>query len=283
MPIITLPSIVTPSYSQGFAHNKSQSASPWLWDALRGLWVSALGKTGSKLFDVSGRKNHGSLENMDSSDWAVDRRGYFVELDGISQYIDFGSSEALRILGDLTISIWIRQATSPGTMIVGYGGDAETEAKNHCYFVFPSTGTTLRYIHEYNAGVNQQVTWGGALVNDGSVWQHIVVTRDTTSKLISLYLDGTLFASPSSYTFQPTGATDATLQIGNQQGTANFWGGKISNTAIYARVLRLSEIQQLYRDPLAPLRLRDYQIPIAGEAAVGNPWYYYAQQAAIIG
>lgn len=261
MPIITLPSIVTPSYSQGFARNKSQSASPWLWDGLRGMWVPALGKTGLTLFDVSGQKNHGVLTNMVPADaWVAGEQGYALEFDDSESSVNVPGEFLSRITNEVT---FVYRFFSP-TVTKNYMVVASTDVVTTLQIGFNSTDARLYWAMKIGGSLQVLFNISGAILS-AATWYTIVIVYDgSTAKS---YIDGALNSSTDHSGAIDLGTND--LLIGKFKDSGFNFEGKISDFAIYDRALLPAEIRQLARDHLAPLRLRDTQIPIAGAVAGG--------------
>ena len=88
--------LIIPTYSQGFASKASESEAPELWRGLVGAWLPFLGPTGLTLRDQSAFKNHGTLTNMDGSNWvtSVDKWGnsiYALDFDGSNEDVNCGT------------------------------------------------------------------------------------------------------------------------------------------------------------------------------------------------
>ncbi len=65
------PSAIRPSYKSGYAEQRSESAHPELWDGLIAAYCPFLGTTGSRVHDVSGFCNHGTLFIMGAPEWNI--------------------------------------------------------------------------------------------------------------------------------------------------------------------------------------------------------------------
>jgi hypothetical protein len=80
-------------------------------------------------------------------------------------------------------------------------------------------------------------------INTGT-WRHVVVTRDSMSGQMRIYIDGTLDAT----LVGPTGAKTAppAMRIGALQTGINFLLAAISDVAMYDRSLAAEEVATLY-------------------------------------
>ena len=76
-------------------------------------------------------------------------------------------------------------------------------------------------------------------------WVFVVVTYDSSSNTATLYINGSSYATDSS--FPSTSATTTKLYVGNDPNTGRTWDGKISEIGIWSgTVLTSSEVSALY-------------------------------------
>ncbi len=268
----------TPSWKQGFARYGHLSAAPGLWKGLVGSWVSGLGPTGLTLRDVSNHGNHGTLTNMDPTDWVTTgQRGipWALDFDGDNDYIvpavdiDYTDYE--------TISLWLKLGATND--IYGIIGNLTGELQ-----FWDSYGRGLQYdngtLYAMGETNNSNAKLSCALADTN--WHHVAATFTANG---ALYLDGKLVDSGSldggwdPYRF----AIGVNLGVPPGLSYHQWFLGQISHVCLYDRVLAPSEIQQLHEKPMDLLRKRPVTLPAAVAAAVGNPWYHYANQAAIVG
>ncbi len=82
-----------PSWEHFGTHG--QSAYPELWEAVRAYYAPCLGPTGTRLADLGGSSNLGTLTSMDAAtDWVVDDGRYALDFDGSNNYITAGNQAA---------------------------------------------------------------------------------------------------------------------------------------------------------------------------------------------
>jgi len=85
---------------------------------LVGYWCPMLATTGPRLYDRSGRGNHGTLTNMDAaSDWVNSKvrntAGRVLDFDGTNDAVIVPDRPSISITGTgLTLSAWVRQTGS---------------------------------------------------------------------------------------------------------------------------------------------------------------------------
>jgi hypothetical protein len=105
-------------------------------------------------------------------------------------------------------------------------------------------------------------------VNDGQ-WHHVAMTRDASTGLVQLYVDGVLNGSATLDTgtkaaqFYLIGALTDRNSSGYVTG-ANYFNGQIDEVRTYNHVLTASEIAALSQPPSAPVGLAASTIPDTG-------------------
>lgn len=104
------------SYRTGWARNAGESQYPELWKSLIGAWCPALGSSGLKLMDLSGRGNDGTLTSMDpNTDWMVDQHGQQLDFDGTDDSVELGTPESLKPTTQITIAAWVVLKATPNS------------------------------------------------------------------------------------------------------------------------------------------------------------------------
>ncbi len=285
----------TPSWKQGFARNAAESAAPGLWKGLVGLWVPSLGPTGLTLRDLCGAGNHGALTNMDpATDWVTTgQRGIPWALDfaggATDETVDLGDPQSLEpsTWSGMTLFISARRAgTAAWDTLLDKGEEFQAAAN-----------TTLNFGIRNNDRMRFNVSNGVALtgietgdtVIDAGVWRDYAATWDGTTSAngMKIYRDAVLIEQGTAdYAISSVvHASGRRWWLSGHASGANqlFFTGLKSRVGIWSRDLLPSEIQQLHTDPMDLLRKRIQIFPAAVAAAVGNPWYHYANQAAIVG
>lgn len=126
-------------------HAKCQAEAeyPELWRGLVGAWSPCLNpRGGTKLYDWSGRANHGTLTNMDpATDWVVNSGNRGLDFDGANDYVAIDSADKSSLPGQFTIEAWIVIGAMTGTRsIVSNANSGGTV----CQFSFDLNRTTRR-------------------------------------------------------------------------------------------------------------------------------------------
>jgi hypothetical protein len=239
-------------------------------------WSPSLGPTGGTLHDVSGRHNNGTLTDMDpATDWVVDEKGYSLEFDGSSHYVPFPTttSSDFMLQQPATISCWAKRGAVSFTRTMVTIGRSF-----HPLRLEQTTGDEVRI--RRSSAVNVVTSTGGQF-GAASGWRHIAGTYDGTN--IELHVDGVSYGTTASGNMTDT--SPIPWAIGAESGGFTFFAGQIGPTAVYRRAISRAEIQLLFERPNAILerKSRSYPVATAAPPAGGNPWNYYAQQAALVG
>ncbi len=250
-----------PTWKSGFARNVGESANPHLW-GFSGAWVPALGVTGNTLFDVSGRRNHGILTNMDpATDWIIDEGGYALSYDGANDHIDMGDVLGFERTDPFSIVIAVKSATATFTGVHGL------IAKQAVTSPFTGWGIHIRGDFAGDPYRFELINDGTAIIDisvdfprPANTERHHIVTTYNGSSLASGvkgYINGRSETGVVLHDTLTAGIlTSRSLQIAARDA-ATFFPGKVYEVYIYPRVLSPVEARQLYIDPLAPFRLRD--------------------------
>lgn len=267
-----LPHSAPPSFDSGYADSAAVSAYPGLWESLEGLWVPGLGATGLQLFDVSGNYNHGALTNMNGSDWVASEMGEVLDFEeSSSQSVEIDNAD-MAVTFPYSIAAWVRIESSVAKKAIICSDDWGFSGSNYngAYLLIQETD----YI---NIGYGDNT---GALTPDRRAfvsnqtqltvgrWHHVAgAVWDVDNA--SIWLDG------AEQTWGATGTgTDIVHTafpggIGRQSSSTHF-DGLIAQVGLWDRALAPQEIQQLYLDPLAPLRQAPRYYPVGAAPPAGN-------------
>ena len=264
-------SLYVPSFAESLEMSRSlgkDSDAPHQWNELVGGW-SFLQGGGDILFDTSGYGNDSSkisTTGMDpATDWGTTGQR------GIPWALEFNSNNKqvvtpLILERPWSVATWCRLAAGPGVEVLFAQGNLRSAG--------------LMYNHN-------ETTW---TIQDGSStydfnwdavdtnWHQVAAVVEVAARQV--YLDGAALTPESVVGAVNPGASGFIIG-GRAQGTLG-WGGDIGAMTAYSRLILPSEIQQLHEDPQAMHRRRIQVFPTAVVAG-GNPWYYYANQAAIVG
>lgn len=258
---VPIAAFLTPSWSD-YARTATESYFPELWDGKVGDWVPALGKSGDKLFDISGFENHGTLTNMDvDGDWVADETvGWGIDfVSSSNDQIVCGSAANIDNLPALTLIQWICVRTRvDGKM---FFSKSTTGGNFGIFWRLSGTGGQYNFQVEWD-GTDLSGTWGGSPTGttiNANEWTMMAITYDggaTASTSLSAYKDGikvNLSASSNGTTARTTDASYS-IAIGNINGSTNAAADAIyGRTILYNRVLSQSEIQLFCESPYIDL------------------------------
>lgn len=257
-PVICFGQQLRPSFKQGFARSGGEALHPECFRGLVGAWAPSLsGPTGTTMFDVSSRRNHGTLTNMaPATDWTISSNarlpGYALDFDGADDYVAVGNGNSLNDLMTVTYVAWIFPYS---------------EGENNTGMVFfrrPSSGfwmtstNTITFNIQYSGtDVGRQVTNNSITLNQ---WNYVAATWDGSinSTGIKIYINGSEQGYQSSSNATGTYTSDASItkKIGNNNPLTFTFDGQIGNILIYKRSLTPAEIKFLYENPIAPFQMR---------------------------
>jgi len=183
--------------------------------------------------------------NSTSTEWSVDNNAYpsvyksSLNFDGNNNYINCGNNSSLQITGAMTISYWVKGASTNGASGVG----TIESITNPGYILGPSTTGTISFVigltssSLFTVVTTQQITT--------TEWHHIVGVY-TPSVSMKIYIDGQLSKTETSSipSSQYVGGND--FRIGYR--TCCKIDGQISNVAIWNTDLSSTQVSTLYNN-----------------------------------
>ena len=200
------------------------------------LWISGAGRgIGSKVFDLSGKGNHGTIYG---ACWKSLPSGHSVlSFDGVDDWIDCGNDESLNITEEITVEVWVKDS--------GYANESR-------YDVVVSKGeygsyTPYAIFRRYEVGEFEFFLGNGdnrvelIIAGLGTKWSHLVGTYN--NGVVELYLNGELKRTGS--LSPPLNISSQTVKCGGGY-TDRFFNGLIGEVRVYNRALSASEIRELY-------------------------------------
>ena len=165
-----------------------------------------------------------------------------ILLDGSDEYATISGASDLAITGDVTISLWFKSASLPGsgafdymfqlTAVAGAGYDRAVGIRG--------TGSDAQIIaNTYGSG------WDAPWTNTSiaaDTWYHVAVIF--TSGSAQVYFNGADKGSKSVTT--NSGSYTATNIGGMRYSAANYFNGNIDEVAVFASALSSSDITAIY-------------------------------------
>jgi len=242
-------------------------------NGLLGCWLFNEG-AGLRAFDISGKKNHGTLTG--GPKWTAGKSGRAVNLDGTDDYVLISTNLPIT---NPSFCAWIKHDTSvpaynEGIVLKYDYGVAKRVAQLYLSssgtvgapaFVTSSDGT-------FQAG---NVIVGTTALNDGK-WHFVCGVYDETFNRV--YIDGVLNASVDRSN-DGIFSTSLVTVFGTQWTTGapdiaeTHFSGEIGDVRVYNRPLSLSEIQRLYAEPFAGIAVPN-RLPVMNSlsAAITRVW-----------
>jgi len=200
---------------------------------LVGAWCPLVAGNGLLLPDLSGYGNHGTLTNMDASDWVGTDRGRALDFDGVDDRVVTGDAISCRV-NRMTVSAWVRLnalgSTEDNNAVI-------TTDTNYTWYFTVGGGK----VNFYRGG---PYTWlvGNAIMPVG-VWAHCVGWYNGVTRAV--YLNSVLDNSVADAAVANYGSTNQ-LYIGRRGDNSNTINGQIADVRVWSRALSPSEIKQLY-------------------------------------
>jgi hypothetical protein len=215
-----------PSWQDFGTHD--ESAHPRLWDGVVGAWCPSLGPTGSRLHDMGGRSNWGTLTNMDNAtDWVINDGQYALDFDSTNDHVDTGTQLAfLDGSPQFTMCFWARRRTAGAALPVG------KRTGNNFVLIAPWIDGNVYF------EISPNFPSAASNILD---WSHYAMTlRNST---ITGFINGRQVASGAGPATMPSVA--ANYIIGLEAGVPRYADGFFDDVRVYSRALSHAEIQLL--------------------------------------
>ena len=208
----------------------------------KGWWLFNEG-AGSRVADISGNGNHGTITNADlSSDWTGSLGGGALSFDGIDAFVDIGDRPSLDITERITLSAWVYSAAFAANVGIisdwsGSGQERWNLRKK------PTTGLMEFIIRVGNTNLTAEAVLQSYSDN---TWHHFAGSFDGVN--MRLLVDGGVENIVGDATAGPIDGDTSLVQFGTY-AQALYSAVLISNVRIYNRALNLAEKQELFNSP----------------------------------
>jgi len=200
-----------------------------------------------KLDDLTGlvalddkNNSHGTLYNMNGTEWTTGKVDGALEFDGSNDYIHIPHHDSLNGTTELTYSAWFYSHTWSGSIRQIMAKSVHGGGSGRAQMGIFREGSLLKGRAETNGGRRDVTTPLPAL----NSWVHVAVVFDGTS--LTIYLNG---VEENSITFSSTTLLQTTdeLCISKRVGTNQYYfNGLIDDVRVYTRALSGPEILALY-------------------------------------
>ncbi len=242
----------------------------WSFDGANMDWS----QTTAEARDLSGNANHGDVTNFTNSSAVPGINGQALSFDGVDDNIVVTQNSVLNnITDDITISLWMKTTSNTEVFIddtfiskdVGGCGSGVND-----WFANLKSGK----IEFWTSGSKCTLVTSNSAVNNNS-WHHVVMTRERTSGIHKIYIDGNIDKESG---VENTGSigNNVDLVIGALTTSSKYFPGVIDEVRIYNRALSASEIAEQYRAGAARLKVNTPTTYSLTSGLVGN-WTFNGQ------
>ena len=182
--------------------------------------------SGIALHDRSPMKNDGKVIG---AAWVKGKKGAALDFDGRGDCVDCGDDPAGRLVGPLTVSLWVRRASDVQQYVVNRGG--------WNIYLLPDG----RPVFETRTAAND--AWDSLFVATRippDEWAFVAAVYDTDRQCMEIFVNGKLAGSKPRKDGSIGGLFRSKLILGRQLN------GLMGEFRLYRRALSAEEIQQLY-------------------------------------
>ena len=193
--------------------------------------------SGTTWTDLSGLGNNGTLTNGPTYSSS---NGGSIVFAGDNDFINCGSGLALS--GSWTISAFVRSSVpSAAQSIISRSGDASTSfTQNYSLYIQSDN----KFYCQSSADSYKRASSTTTMTTN--TWYYVTGLYNSTSKIISIYINGNLEGSSTALVGNPptAGTQYATLGANDGLTAANRLTGNIAQASIYNRALTAAEVRQ---------------------------------------
>jgi hypothetical protein len=219
-------------------------------NGLVGCWIFNEG-SGTVAHDLSSNLNNGTLNGPV---WSNDTINPLLSFQSGSQ-VDIASATPLLLTTNSSIATTVITGPSAGTtypVIFAVMGTSGTDGYQITWRTVVDSFGNNEFM--YNVRVSGR-SWGQDWVKSNVIpapntRYNIVATRNGTTGVIKIYINGTLAGTFNGGTSALTFGTSPVAQIGDGVGNSSaFWTGKIDNVRVWNRELSSFEVSSLNANP----------------------------------
>lgn len=216
---------------------------PHLVNGLMAAWSPCLqSDRGTKLWDVSGRLNNGTLTNMDPpTDWVAYQHLNALDFDGTDDTVNCGTiADQNFTTSNFSVSAWVK---------------LDVAGSDYHGIVTRMTGGANGW--GLNVNFNDSMQRIAFLAFNGGGFAYVqansVVAADTLYHVVGVQRSGTRYLfingvqqTATSTTLPGSVSTTTRLGIFYSDGSSLLWNGIIDDVLIYSRALTNNEIREMY-------------------------------------
>lgn len=194
--------------------------------------------------DSSGNGNHGSVSGAALADGRYGQGFYFDQ----NSHITINASSSINIIGNITVSVWVRPDTSLGIHHILAKAYHGTNPRNNPYVLY-TADDSYRFGIRNDAGGHAYAE-AASSVQQGT-WQHVVGVYDGTN--LSIYVDN--LKAGSLQVTKGSEIDNNPLYIGTDDSEgdgilAYSWNGSIDEVAVWDRAFDTREVNELNQQEL---------------------------------
>jgi hypothetical protein len=204
---------------------------------------------GDAVLDASGHDLRGTLRNQPAR--VPGMRGGALAFDGSRAYVDFDRPPALRLIGDLTVSAWIKAASNPVddaaivSTIRHVGGNPNDLGFGLGFQLDTTVDTGPRTLgFKITNPCGSLVARYGATALSLDTWYHVAGVYDGKARALHVYVNGKLDDGTLRGLVQSARrASREPLYVGKRTDLGAFeFSGVIDDVRIYSRALTQDEV-----------------------------------------
>lgn len=219
---------------------------------LIGWW--RLNETSGNAADSSG--NDLTLTDASSTTYEFGKFANAADLESSStDYLYVADNTAMSITTDVTISAWIKPESNTVSTLYNIAG--KWDGANESYLL-SQYGDEIRM---YIDSSSNYATTNAANLTTGN-WYHVVGTYSASSRTVTIFVNGAIFASTVTGTIPASIGDDAgRFHIGAEDSTtaaSNYYDGIVDDVRLYSKWMSKSDVQKLYSYAPSPYAYFDF-------------------------
>jgi hypothetical protein len=193
--------------------------------------------------DTSGHGLHGKTTGGTSYVDSFTGMGKALSFNGTDGYATLPIGTLLSTLSDITIATWANYSGAGGAWQRMFDFGSGTSIY---LFLTPNMASNQMRVALRNAATGEQIVTDGALPTG---WHHVAVTIDSATKVIKLYLDGTMVVSGATVLLPKDMGVTTQNWLGRSQYSADaYYRGALDDFRIFSRSLSEGEVRYLAGD-----------------------------------
>lgn len=168
--------------------------------------------------------------------------------DGSTQYITLPSATSTQLKTSASLSFWIKTTQiGDNTMWLAPGitGVEQSGGGNDVFWGWIDATGHIGILKGNTAGAKSTNP-----INDGT-WKHIILTRDSTTGSVQVYVNAVLNQTATSETGDVTTAFSRLGSIEDTGGTPTYFNGSLDEVKVFSRVLSSDEVTAIYTNDAA--------------------------------